>query len=144
MRFYRSNRDGTAQSGTLSESALVHDVRRVSRTRFTTSRTVNIDAVVLQFQLDYGYMGDGVWSHGCCGNENCKRTRIRQQSCRLESSAKTTDGLVIKNHILLKTAEHTMQHGELRAWRCSGLDNRTFQLVYECILNIGTAGLNAR
>ena len=28
----RSNRDGTAQSGTLSESALVQDVRRISRT----------------------------------------------------------------------------------------------------------------
>ena len=28
----RSNRDGTAQSDTLSESALVQDVRRISRT----------------------------------------------------------------------------------------------------------------
>ena len=37
-----------------------------------------------------------------------------------------------------------MQHGELRAYRCSGLVNWTFQLVYEYILNIVTAGLNAR
>ena len=36
-----------------------------------------------------------------------------------------------------------MQHGELRAYRCPGLVNQKFQLVHECILHIGTAGLNA-
>ena len=40
LRHSRSNRDGTAQSETLSESALVQDVRRLSRTGFTASRTV--------------------------------------------------------------------------------------------------------
>ena len=35
----RSNRDGTAQSDTFSESVLMQDVHRISRTRFTTSRT---------------------------------------------------------------------------------------------------------
>ena len=42
-----------------------------------------------------------------------------------------------------KRLENTLQHGELRACRCPGLVNQTFQLVHECILNIGTAGLNA-
>ena len=37
-----------------------------------------------------------------------------------------------------------IQLGALRANRCSGLDDRTFGLVYEYILNIGTAGLNKR
>ena len=42
----RPNRDGTAQSETLSESALVQNVCRIPRTWFTTSRTVESDAVV--------------------------------------------------------------------------------------------------
>ena len=44
-----SDRDGTTQS----------DARRVTRTRFTTSRKSKIDAVVLQLQFDSGYMEDG-------------------------------------------------------------------------------------
>ena len=47
---------------------------------------------------------------------------------------------VVKNHI--KTVGNTMQHEELRTYRCSGLVNRTSQLVYGYILNIGIAGLN--
>ena len=52
--------------------------------------------------------------------------------------------VVKKTHLIEKTAGNTMQHGELRAYRCSWLVNRTFQLVYEHTLNIGTAGLNAK
>ena len=74
-------------------------------------------------------------------------SRLRQQCYRLENSAKTTEiptsGPVVTSHILSKAAEKTMQHGELRAC-CSGLVNRTFHLIYECFLNIGIAGLNAR
>ena len=47
-----------------------------------------------------------------------------------------------KPHLIRKkTAENTMQNGKLRVHRCSGIINRTSQLDYECIFNIGTAGL---
>ena len=44
---------------TFPESAMVQDVRRTSRTRFTTSRKSTIDAVVPQVQFHNGCMGDG-------------------------------------------------------------------------------------
>ena len=58
-RHSRSDRDGTTQSDTLSESTLVQDVRRIPRTRLITSRTVKNQQLYLNFQFDYGYMGDG-------------------------------------------------------------------------------------
>ena len=48
-----------------------------------------------------------------------------------------------KKHICRKQQENTMQQRELRTYRCSRLVNRTFQLGYECILNIGIAGHSA-
>ena len=59
-------------------------------------------------------------------------------------TAKITDTpvsgpVVRKPHLIWK---NTMQHGEVRAHRCSGIANWTFQLVHEYILNIGIAGLN--
>ena len=54
-RHSRSNRDGTAQSETLSESALVQDVRRLSRTGFTASRIVeNRRQLCLNFSVTTG------------------------------------------------------------------------------------------
>ena len=54
----RSDRDGITQSDTLSESTLVQDVRRIPRTRFTTSRIVeNRCRCTLNFSLIAGTWG---------------------------------------------------------------------------------------
>ena len=49
--------------------------------------------------------------------------------------------MVKKTHLIEKRQVNIMQHRELRGHRCSQIVNRTFQLDYEYILNIGIAGL---
>ena len=49
----------TAQSDTLSESALVQDVRRTQGHDSPHREQSKIDAVVPKLQFDYGHMGDG-------------------------------------------------------------------------------------
>ena len=63
---------------------------------------------------------------------------------RLEHSAKITDtlrsGPVVKNHFFFNDRKIQATR-KIRAHRCSGIINRTSQLDFEYIFNIGAAGL---